>query len=327
MAINFTDYSDPGRWSQNKYEGITNFLPNILAGYKAARAPQEMDADLSLKRAQTQHYMQPKEYAMSDFSKIIQERANLANQNPNDPRLALYDQLIQRKAEGTPGLELSVGANGEVTVTQGNRPGTKGPQIVKDANGNDVIVTPQSAAATERQQQRSTAKAELSRLQDIRQPYIGKGSIKRLNSDVQNYQTSQDPAQKAELFERLVQANLADLLVPDVATLTLQSIGKSNVTDTDIKHQREVLKRGWPESGKFEFNNLPPEIIQESVKRYNQINHELGDIASRQYATGFPIDANKINTQRQQQQIPAQQMTREQRDAEIARILEKRNGR
>lgn len=53
MAINFTDFTNANR-AQNKYEGISELLPNILEGYKAARTPEIMDTDLDLKKAQIQ---------------------------------------------------------------------------------------------------------------------------------------------------------------------------------------------------------------------------------------------------------------------------------
>lgn len=51
MAINFTDFSSPDKWAQNNFEGISNFLPNILKGYQTARAPEQMNTDLELKKA------------------------------------------------------------------------------------------------------------------------------------------------------------------------------------------------------------------------------------------------------------------------------------
>jgi hypothetical protein len=43
MAIQFTDFSDPNKWAQNKQEGIANFLPNYLKGYQTAKEPQRME--------------------------------------------------------------------------------------------------------------------------------------------------------------------------------------------------------------------------------------------------------------------------------------------
>ena len=308
MAINFTDFTDPRLRAQDNFEGVSNFLPNILKGYQAARAPEQMNTDLELKKAQTLKALREasgsSQYAPSDFAKLIQERNQMAQGNPKDPNLALYDQLIQRKAEGTPGMELSVGPNGEVTLSQGNRgTGSKGPQLITDENGNTRLVTPQTAEATNRLQQRQTAKAELENLEKIKQPYVGSGSIAELRNDKNTYNETKSP----ELFEKLVNAVLADLLVPERATLNLQSIGKVNVTDTDLRHQREVFKKGWPETHGFEFNNMPKEITEEAYKRYQQQTQQLGDIASQQYATGYPIDTSKFKNNISQSQQNMQQ--------------------
>lgn len=45
MPIQFTDFSDPNKWAQNRQEGIANFLPNMLKGYQAAQEPQKMEGE------------------------------------------------------------------------------------------------------------------------------------------------------------------------------------------------------------------------------------------------------------------------------------------
>ena len=98
MAINFTDFTDPRLRAQNKFEGVSELLPNILEGYKAARTPETMDTDLALKRAQTIKALREAQegnpltsYARtaSDMQKLL----NDPNASPEAKRMAqqLYD--------------------------------------------------------------------------------------------------------------------------------------------------------------------------------------------------------------------------------------------
>jgi hypothetical protein len=93
MAINFTDFSDPNKWAQNKYEGISDLLPNILEGYKTARAPEMINADIAKKQAEAQRARMGGDFTGTLGNMI---RLHQLKQNPNaDPALinALQKQL------------------------------------------------------------------------------------------------------------------------------------------------------------------------------------------------------------------------------------------
>ena len=53
MAIQFTDFTNAKR-HEDKFSGIGDVLPNILAGYKASKAPEEHQTEMDYKRALTE---------------------------------------------------------------------------------------------------------------------------------------------------------------------------------------------------------------------------------------------------------------------------------
>lgn len=130
MPIQFTDYSDPNKWAQNKYEGIGDILPNMLAGYKAAKYPEEQKTEQELKKAQTIKALREARegnFAPTNLGKLIQERDAIAARNPNDPRVSQYDKVID--AQG--GSKFAPSGLGKLygeleEVKQGYLPGSNG---------------------------------------------------------------------------------------------------------------------------------------------------------------------------------------------------------
>lgn len=95
MAINFKNYGLQD-FHRPDYSSIADVFPNILEGYKAARAPEIMDADIAKKRAEAQRATMGGDFTGTLGNMI---RLNQLKQNPNaDP------QLI-KQLEGQLGLE------------------------------------------------------------------------------------------------------------------------------------------------------------------------------------------------------------------------------
>lgn len=104
MAINFTDFTNANR-AQNKYEGISELLPNILEGYKAARTPETMDADLDLKKAQTQKALMENKAgglsgSLGNAAKLYALEQQLGQDHPLVESLKKMQNLEQEREQG-----------------------------------------------------------------------------------------------------------------------------------------------------------------------------------------------------------------------------------
>jgi len=74
--------------AENKYEGISNLLPNILAGYKAAREPEVMNTDLALKTAQTVKALQEAQGGnLTGFAREWNDLEKLGNMHGKDSEI------------------------------------------------------------------------------------------------------------------------------------------------------------------------------------------------------------------------------------------------
>lgn len=69
--------------------------------------------------------------------------------------------------------------------------------------------------------------------------------------------------------ERLIQAAVAERLVPEYAGFQLQSQGQRATVEA-LKHQSEAIRQGWPSLSQKIVNNLNPELTKEAERRHNE---------------------------------------------------------
>jgi hypothetical protein len=69
--------------------------------------------------------------------------------------------------------------------------------------------------------------------------------------------------------ERLIQAAVAERLVPEYSGFQLMSQGQK-ATVPALKHQQEAIRQGWPHVSHVITNNLPPELQKEAERRHNE---------------------------------------------------------
>lgn len=69
--------------------------------------------------------------------------------------------------------------------------------------------------------------------------------------------------------ERLIQAALAERLLPEYAGAQLQSQGIRSTVPA-LEHQRQAIRQGWPNASNFISGNLPPELQKEVERRHNE---------------------------------------------------------
>lgn len=143
MATQFTDFTNANR-HQEQYQGIAELLPNVLKGYQTAKAPEQMQADLDLKRAQTAHALAQTEgrtFAPTNLGKLIQERDAIAAKNPNDPLIAQYDKAIKGMGSGRQYAPSGLGKlYGELEqIQQGYLPGSNG-SVELDPNEQQELI-------------------------------------------------------------------------------------------------------------------------------------------------------------------------------------------
>jgi hypothetical protein len=80
--------------------------------------------------------------------------------------------------------------------------------------------------------------------------------------------------------ERLIQAAVAERLVPEYAGFQLMSQGQ-RATVPALEHQRSAIRQGWPSASHFITNNLTPELQKEAEKRHNQAVKEVNRIREK----------------------------------------------
>ena len=70
--------------------------------------------------------------------------------------------------------------------------------------------------------------------------------------------------------ERLIQAAVAEKLVPEYSGFQLMSQGQ-RATIPALDHQQDAIRQGWPKAARLITRNLPPELQKEAERRHNEI--------------------------------------------------------
>ncbi len=99
--------------------------------------------------------------------------------------------------------------------------------------------------------------------------------------------------------ERLIQAAVAEKLVPEYSGFQLMSQGQK-ATVSALKHQQEAIRQGWPTLSKKITNNLPANLQKEAERRHNEIVKNVNKTRESFYTSGGkerPSFSQETNTQ------------------------------
>jgi hypothetical protein len=97
------------------------------------------------------------------------------------------------------------------------------------------------------------------------QEYLGVTGSLTMAKDIASAKLGDEAAK-----ERLIQAGVAEKLVPEYSGFQLMSQGQK-ATVTALKHQQDAIRQGWPLASKKITNNLPAAIQKEVERRHNKI--------------------------------------------------------
>ncbi len=98
--------------------------------------------------------------------------------------------------------------------------------------------------------------------------------------------------------ERLIQAAVAERLVPEYVGAQLQSQGIKGTVPA-LQHQTSAIRQGWPKASHLVTENLPPELQKEVERRHNKI---IGNVNKRR--TGFLESGGKRSNVNEQPKEP-----------------------
>lgn len=102
-----------------------------------------------------------------------------------------------------------------------------------------------------------------------------------------------------EAAERLIQAGVAEKLVPEYSGFQLQSQGQK-ATVHALEHQQKAIRQGWPLLSKTLVRALPSNIQKEIERRHNQAVKEVNKNREEFYKSGGKNRndfSNKSNSQ------------------------------
>jgi len=294
------------------YSGVRNLPQSLAQGFQAAQLPvqarQKAQSELMsnlLKQAQIQKALQPPKPERTNLEKALMGITRVQQQYGADsPQAKMAEQYAKRLAEGT-GTSLTVDpSTGAVSFQQGGRQSGGGAQIVDGK----LVQRPTTGALTDIQKKQVANKTREVMSKHFNQPYVGTGSNIKLAYDRFLYNTTNDPNLKKQIGERLVNAAVAQRLVPEYALMQLNAQG-GRATVPAIDHQTEALTQGWAEGLPLIAANLPKELQNEVKKRHDLAIDDLSKAQSLFTAMGLPInlpkkeDKNKKPTIQQRKSI------------------------
>jgi hypothetical protein len=227
------------------------------------------------------------EKAASPLGKAVSDLERLRKSGAPDNQIKQMEDYVQRLAEGTPGMQLSVDpATGAVSFSTGRGQRSLQQQVIDGK----VVTQPTTATMTAYQKQQLASKAREEALEHIEQPYLGFGGTFAMINDLNTYKTSPDPKLREAAADRLVKAAVSEKIVPEVAALQLNSQGVQ-ATVHALEKQEGSIRLGWPQFGKKITDNLPPELQKKANDEHNNRLKELTGIREKYFIEGMPVDA------------------------------------
>lgn len=216
------------------------------------------------------------------FAKAALDLENLKQQyGENHPFVKLGQKNLERLAQGTGGISIFRGPNGEEQIQIGGSKNTTAGAIYKDQNGN-LTVMPTAAQASRLQKQLSGAQGAQEGLEEIYNlfdPYLGAGGgVRQVTDTLSNFVLGSDDA-----AQRKANYNFA---LGHVGLITEKIISASGLNGTEhaIKMITPIALPKWDDSVKSYHLRLQKAIEQE--KKYQQASGET-------LATGYKIPASK----------------------------------
>lgn len=172
----------------------------------------------------------------------------------------------------------------------GSKVGNVGAGIV---DGN-LITKPTTPIITKNQTQaRANLGRELTSASAI-QPYLGLGGSAEMAADYYKYTHTSDKKIKEKLGKKLVDAAVAERLVPELAAYQLSSQGVP-ATVHALQHQKSAIRQGWPAAAQKITENLPPELQQEVVNEHNRRLKEISEGVQSFAARGGPLPSSLLS--------------------------------
>lgn len=297
-------------------ELLANQLKNKMSAPYAENADRVYEADIGGREATAEYnkvntikqkmlnaFLPEKERAAIDAIKnppLTGETANLirlANSLPPGQQKDQVTQILQRKAEGTKGTQLTVDPKtGAISFTQGgsNR-NNSNQQITTDENGNQTLIRTPTTPVNTAEQNASVANTARDYIAEhLEQPFIGSGSNFDVINDRKLYSTTTDSKKKEEYADKLVKAAVAYKMAPEYASFQLKA---QNVPATvhALRQQEEAIKLGWPAALKTVVDNLPKELQERANKEHANQLKEVRRVRDNFLAQGLPIPLeNKV---------------------------------
>jgi len=113
----------------------------------------------------------------------------------------------------------------------------------------------------------------------LNQRYKGKRGIANVPIDIAAYGATNDPKKKKELGDRIVQATLAMMLVPERAISQVRGLHGGKPTKSEEKSIEKSLTNNYPPALREALSFAPQELLQRADDEYRQAQVELGIIA------------------------------------------------
>lgn len=272
--------------------GAGNSFPNlndvIMKGFKTAYTPKLMQAQI-----QDLQNKGLKNRMLAQIYNSVLGGAPLGSEQSGSIGLGGEENRSQSPDQNQPGNSGGIGISPlEIVRSLWHLPPTS-PQV-KQKMEIDTAKAKQANKANLDTGAANLAREYIQKNVNYPKKYMGFGGSLAMAKDLEEYNRTQDPEAK----QRLLDATVSEMLVPEYAGFQLQSQGQRSTVPA-LKHQREdTIRKGRAYFSKKITDNLPADLQNEAVQLHAKHIQEINRTREGFYNSGGKresVESKNIN--------------------------------